>query len=158
MTFRNFVISLPFFPQGYIENAPQCSGHGTYMCGICKCEPSYFGRKCECHANDISFKGDMDAGCKPDNTTTTLCTNRGDCICGKCECYQRENPEEIVSGPFCDCDNFSCDRYEGQLCSGPDHGYCECGQCKCYPEWDVPGELTRNCLLSCLIKVISFYK
>ncbi len=80
---------------GYLENAPQCSGHGTYMCGICQCAPDFFGRKCECDAENLSFHGDLEAGCRPDNTTTTLCNNRGDCICGKCECYPRENPNEV---------------------------------------------------------------
>merc|ERR1712156_457723 len=74
-----------------------CSGHGTYMCGICQCAPDYFGRSCECDAENLSFHGDLEAGCRPDNTTTTLCNNRGDCICGKCECYPRENSEEVGS-------------------------------------------------------------
>jgi integrin beta 1 len=45
--------------QEYIENALQCSGHGTYMCGICKCAPDFFGRKCECDAENLSFHGDL---------------------------------------------------------------------------------------------------
>ena len=69
----------------------------------------------------------------------TLCNNRGDCICGKCECLPRDHPDEVVSGEFCECDNFSCDRHHGELCSGPDHGECVCGQCVCNSEWDVPG-------------------
>ena len=32
-----------------------------------------------------------------------------------------------MDGPHCECDNFSCDRYNGELCSGPDHGECVCG-------------------------------
>ena len=141
---------LKFDLQGYIENAVQCSGHGTYMCGICACAPDFFGRRCECDAENMNFGGDLvsdltiqlfvylslllqkcvvifwhhifvshctilvgkitgyklenqnlnlapkqESGCRPDNTTTTLCNNRGDCICGKCECYPRENPEEV---------------------------------------------------------------
>jgi len=133
---------------GYIENAHQCSGHGTYMCGICQCAPDFFGRKCECDAENLSFHGDLEAGCRPDNTTTTLCNNRGDCICGKCECYPRENQNEIVSGDYCECDNFSCDRYDGKLCSGPDHGVCVCGKCECFAEWNVPGYTACECRAS----------
>ena len=95
---RNVIILISFYIsviQGYIENARQCSGHGTYKCGICECAPDYFGRRCECDAENLSFHGDLEAGCRPDNTTTTLCNNRGDCICGKCECYPRENPLEV---------------------------------------------------------------
>ena len=139
------------------------------MCGICQCAPDFFGRRCECDAENLSFHGDLEAGCRPDNTTTTLCNNRGDCICGKCECYPRENPNEvsiyyfvkkknkfnfhffiiqIVSGDYCECDNFSCDRYDGKLCSGPDHGVCNCGKCECFAEWDVPGYTACECRAS----------
>ncbi|XP_059086131.1 integrin beta-PS-like isoform X2 [Tigriopus californicus] len=145
---------------GYMENAPQCSGHGTYMCGICQCPTDFFGRRCECDRENLGFHGDLEAGCRPDNTTTTLCNNRGDCICGKCECYPRENPDEfpmfyryqydpnfeiIVSGDYCECDNFSCDRYDGLLCSGPEHGECVCGKCVCNSEYDVPGYSACEC-------------
>jgi len=133
---------------GYEENSPQCNGVGTYKCGICECPPDYFGRKCECSAENLSFSGDLEAGCRPDNTTSTLCNNRGDCICGKCECYPRENTEEVVSGDYCECDNFSCDRHNGELCSGPDHGECVCGKCKCNSEWEVPGYTACECRAS----------
>lgn len=32
----------------YNEHASNCSGHGTYKCGICDCDPNHFGRSCEC--------------------------------------------------------------------------------------------------------------
>eukprot|EP00092_Neocalanus_flemingeri_P010016 GFUD01010796.1.p1 GENE.GFUD01010796.1~~GFUD01010796.1.p1 ORF type:complete len:824 (-),score=173.21 GFUD01010796.1:871-3342(-) len=134
---------------GYEENSPQCNGVGTYKCGICECPPDFFGRKCECSAENLSFSGDLEAGCRPDNTTSTLCNNRGDCICGKCECYPRENgAEELVSGDYCECDNFSCDRYNGELCSGPDQGECICGKCTCNSEWDVEGYTACECRAS----------
>jgi len=133
---------------GYEENSPLCNGVGTYKCGICECPPDFFGRKCECSAENLSFSGDLEAGCRPDNTTSTLCNNRGDCICGKCECYPRENVEEVVSGEYCECDNFSCDRYNGELCSGEDHGECICGNCKCKSEWDVEGYTACECQAS----------
>ena len=50
---------LKFDLQGYIENAVQCSGHGTYMCGICACAPDFFGRRCECDAENMNFGGDL---------------------------------------------------------------------------------------------------
>lgn len=39
-----------------------------------------------------------------------------------------------IYGSFCECDNFSCERENGELCSG-DHGRCECGKCICNPDW-----------------------
>ena len=99
---------------GYEERSPQCNHVGTYKCGICKCPPDFLGRKCDCSVVDHIFS----ESCKSDNTSSTVCNNRGDCICGKCECYSRQNPEEQVYGDNCECDNFSCDRHNGKLCSG----------------------------------------
>jgi len=134
--------------QGYEERSPRCSHVGTYKCGICECPDGYYGQSCECSAKDLQFAGDLEAGCRPDNTTSTVCNNRGDCICGKCECRERDNPEEQVTGKYCECDNFSCDRHNGLLCSGPDHGECVCGKCKCNSEWDVPGYTACECRAS----------
>lgn len=50
-------------------------------------------------------------------------------------CEHRANEEEQISGKYCECDNFSCDRHNGILCSGPDQGVCVCGQCECLPGW-----------------------
>merc|ERR1719447_2120231 len=134
--------------QGYEENSPRCSHVGTYKCGICECPDGYYGQSCECSAKDLQFAGDLEASCRADNTTSTVCNNRGDCICGKCECRERDNPEEQVTGKYCECDNFSCDRHNGELCSGPDHGECVCGKCKCNSDWDVPGYTACECQAS----------
>ncbi|KFM81349.1 Integrin beta-PS, partial [Stegodyphus mimosarum] len=63
----------------------ECSNSGTYECGICSCEPNYFGRKCECQGDDI-VKEDKLASCKKEENGT-LCSGRGDCVCGVCDCY-----------------------------------------------------------------------
>jgi protocadherin alpha len=44
----------------------------------------------------------------------------------------------MITGQFCECDNFSCDRHNSILCSGPDHGVCDCGTCKCHEGWEGP--------------------
>lgn len=71
--------------------------------------------------------------CRKDNTTTVDCGGRGTCVCDICDCDKRNNPEEVISGTYCECDNFSCDRSNGVLCS--DNGRCECGVCACSPGW-----------------------
>ena len=43
-----------------------------------------------------------------------------------------------IYGDYCECDNFSCERHDGLLCSGPNNGICDCGVCKCKPEWTGP--------------------
>lgn len=36
---------------------------------------------------------------------------------------------------MCQCDNFSCERHNGLICSGPEHGTCVCGVCECKEGW-----------------------
>ncbi|XP_017489485.1 PREDICTED: integrin beta-PS-like isoform X2 [Rhagoletis zephyria] len=120
---------------GYEAHSSKCNNHGTLMCGICECDDMHFGHNCECSTSDVHTGKDNDLGCRPDNTTQVDCTNRGTCLCGVCECEKRQNPEEIISGKFCECDNFSCERHKNLLCSGPDHGTCECNHCVCKPGW-----------------------
>ncbi|XP_021913854.1 integrin beta-PS isoform X1 [Zootermopsis nevadensis] len=118
------------------RKAEQCSKFGTYKCGICECDKTHFGRTCECDSDNINGATGLPVGgCRPDNTSVVDCSGRGTCVCGVCECETRENPEEVISGPFCECDNFSCDYANGLLCSGSDHGTCICGKCQCKPDW-----------------------
>ncbi|KAI2800139.1 Integrin beta-1, partial [Blomia tropicalis] len=117
------------------ENSESCNFKGTAQCGICKCNPGFEGERCECDSKDLD-KIEMIDRCRRGNDTK-LCSGRGTCRCGICECYAREAPEE-VSGQFCECDNFSCDRHDGQVCAGPDHGTCSCGKCVCKDGWEGP--------------------
>jgi len=73
--------------------------------------------------------------CRPDNTTSTICSENGLCDCGVCLCYKRFDPEEVIWGKYCECDNFSCERDQDLLCGGPEHGICDCGRCVCKPGW-----------------------
>lgn len=113
-----------------------CSGEGVSACGVCLCSPGRFGKSCECSAQG-GVSVEQERGCRPTNATSSpLCSNRGTCICGVCECNKMEDPTKVISGPFCECDNFTCDRYKGQLCSG--HGTCVCGKCSCEPDYGGP--------------------
>ncbi|KAJ8414328.1 hypothetical protein AAFF_G00051980 [Aldrovandia affinis] len=60
-----------------------------------------------------------------------ICLGRGDCICGQCICHSSDFGK--VWGKLCECDDFNCLRYKGELCSG--HGTCSCGFCQCDPDW-----------------------
>ncbi|KAJ8985291.1 hypothetical protein NQ317_007078 [Molorchus minor] len=112
------------------RNSPRCSSAGTYKCGVCDCNPGAFGTKCECHTGgDIR---NVTMNCINPNTTVE-CSGRGDCVCGHCVCRERPNKLEMITGKFCECDNFSCERHNGKLCS--DHGECICGKCQCNPGW-----------------------
>ncbi|KAI8435079.1 hypothetical protein MSG28_003482 [Choristoneura fumiferana] len=115
-----------------------CSGQGISACGVCVCNPGRFGKSCECSAHG-GGSVEQERGCRPTNASAgPLCSNRGNCICGVCECNKMADSSEVISGPFCECENFSCDRNKGLLCSGPDHGECVCGKCHCRPEYSGP--------------------
>ena len=81
-----------------------------------RCNPGRVGRQCECSSNEVATE-DMDRTCRRDNTTD-LCSNNGECVCGTCECKKRDNADERYSGPYCECDNFNCDRSNNLLCGG----------------------------------------
>lgn len=121
-------------PWNVEEHSPKCDGHGTYVCGICNCDPFRYGRHCECDAKENDPAKDI-LGCYNGNDTR-VCSGRGFCQCGVCECQQKKNaPETLISGKYCECDNFSCLHYNNTICSGPDHGTCVCGVCECKKEW-----------------------
>ncbi|KAI5745133.1 hypothetical protein M8J76_008482 [Diaphorina citri] len=117
----------------FVRNSPNCSGFGTFKCGLCECDQSHFGRRCECDAE--SSQGITSTGCKADANSTMECSGRGNCLCNQCVCDPRPHPEEKITGQYCECDNFSCDRHNGVLCSGPEHGRCVCGKCHCEDGW-----------------------
>lgn len=117
------------------RNSPRCKGVGTLSCGICECPEGFFGRSCECSNKDLGDILNDAKKCRPNNETDVECSGRGNCVCGQCECNPRDNPDEKITGQFCECDNFSCDRNNGILCSGPEHGVCDCGACKCHEGW-----------------------
>uniref|UniRef100_A0A8D8UPU8 Integrin beta n=1 Tax=Cacopsylla melanoneura TaxID=428564 RepID=A0A8D8UPU8_9HEMI len=115
--------------------SPFCSGYGTFKCGVCECDTNHFGKLCEC---DQEKQGFDITGCKPDANSTVECSGRGTCLCNQCVCDTRSDPNEKITGQHCECDNFSCDRHNGLLCSGPGQGSCVCGKCVCAPGWTGP--------------------
>ncbi|XP_023220339.1 integrin beta-PS-like [Centruroides sculpturatus] len=117
------------------RKSPKCSGNGTFECGICNCDPGRYGEKCECSGDGTEGYDQMDTTRCFGGNDTVVCSGRGKCFCGKCQCEMRTDPEEKVSGKYCECDNFSCDRRDNLLCGGPDRGKCECGRCVCMPGW-----------------------
>lgn len=117
----------------YEPESKKCNGNGIYKCGICECAEGFYGRKCECNIQELHLSSGI--GCRKDNTSLVDCNGRGNCVCGVCECNRRTNSEEIINGRYCECDNFSCERHNGLICSGPDQGTCQCGHCVCAPGW-----------------------
>uniref|UniRef100_A0A8C4QNL6 Integrin beta n=1 Tax=Eptatretus burgeri TaxID=7764 RepID=A0A8C4QNL6_EPTBU len=111
-------------------NSDECHhGNGTLECGACRCNPGRVGRLCECDKNEVSSE-DVEASCKKDNTSSVVCSGKGDCICGECFCHKRDNPLEVIWGNLCECNNLTCDHANGRICGG--NGVCNCSHCICF--------------------------
>lgn len=52
--------------------------------------------------------------CSP-NGEEKICSGRGTCKCGVCDCAKRANSREFFYGKYCECDNFSCKRNSAKL-------------------------------------------
>lgn len=72
-----------------MENAEECNKQGTLECGICMCYKNYFGHNCECDRPVTNVP------CQKNSETTVVCSGRGLCICGKCECDKGINAGEV---------------------------------------------------------------
>uniref|UniRef100_A0A8C7FR90 Integrin beta n=1 Tax=Oncorhynchus kisutch TaxID=8019 RepID=A0A8C7FR90_ONCKI len=116
--------------------SPVCNnGNGTYECGICLCHPGRLGPRCECAEGDYSTT-EQDRCSVPSTVGiggaggpgAAVCTGRGDCVCGQCVCHSSDFGK--VWGKLCECDDFNCLRYKGELCSGERRGK-EGGVSKC---------------------------
>ncbi|XP_034467487.1 integrin beta-1-like [Hippoglossus hippoglossus] len=112
------------------ESSVACSGHGALMCGQCECYDSYTGQNCQ-RDKDSSFSQNVDF-CRS-RPKAPVCSGRGECVDGFCECEARANPQQRYSGRFCECSNFDCPYANAKICGG--HGMCECGRCLCDDDW-----------------------
>ncbi|XP_075399450.1 integrin beta-2 [Tenrec ecaudatus] len=111
-----------------------CSGKGVLQCGVCRCEPGFTGKNCECRTRGRSSQ-ELEGSCRKDNSSV-VCSGMGDCICGECICHRADDPKKQIYGRYCDCDTFSCERYDGQICGGKGGGVCDCGKCICNEKFE----------------------
>ena len=62
------------------------------------------GWNCECSAENLEGQP-----CRPDNSSSgPECSDRGECVCGKCECHT--GGAYNITGQYCECDSRQCDR------------------------------------------------
>lgn len=90
-----------------------CSSVGTYTCGICHCDQGYHGVNCECEEEEV---GSVNLAACREAKGKQVCSGRGECSCNYCWCYESEFGQ--IYGRYCECDDFSCARHKGILCSG----------------------------------------
>lgn len=92
-------------------NGSRCAeGQGAFQCGVCVCRPGFLGAECECNEESA-----LSSNCVANNETET-CSGQGDCFCGQCACHPSSFGR--VYGPHCECDDYSCVRFRGELCGG----------------------------------------
>lgn len=110
-------------------DSPRCNnGNGTFECGVCHCGPGWLGFQCECSEKD--YRPSQQDECSPQQGQP-ICSQRGECLCGQCVCHSSDFGK--ITGKYCECDDFSCVHYKGEMCSG--HGQCSCGDCLCDSDW-----------------------
>ncbi|GLD51925.1 integrin beta-like protein 1 [Lates japonicus] len=111
-------------------------------CGSCMCDNEenrglVTGRFCECDDNEC-LDEDTER-CVEAMANGKICSNRGTCVCGECNCYDVDPSGDWgdIHGDTCECDERNChatyDRYTDDFCSG--HGQCNCGRCDCKEGW-----------------------
>ncbi|CAL1261200.1 unnamed protein product [Larinioides sclopetarius] len=136
-------------PENAEASSPKCSeGNGTFECGICNCNSRRYGKECECDASDTDPFLEVKGCFNGDDSRP--CSGVGKCRCGRCYCDQRQHPDEKIYGKYCECNNYSCDKKDGKVCSGPDHGVCDCGNCKCLTGWKGEDCSCRDSIESCM--------
>uniref|UniRef100_A0A5H1ZRV1 Integrin beta n=1 Tax=Rattus norvegicus TaxID=10116 RepID=A0A5H1ZRV1_RAT len=109
--------------------SPRCNnGNGTFECGVCRCDQGWLGSMCECSEED--YRPSQQEECSP-KEGQPICSQRGECLCGQCVCHSSDFGK--ITGKYCECDDFSCVRYKGEMCSG--HGECSCGDCVKTSDW-----------------------
>lgn len=95
-------------------NSSICNqGNGTFECGVCSCYEGWLGSHCEC--SEEEYNPSQQDNCSPQKGQP-LCSQRGECICGQCVCHGSDFGK--VTGKYCECDDFSCIRFKGEMCSG----------------------------------------
>ncbi|KAK8781903.1 hypothetical protein V5799_016756 [Amblyomma americanum] len=87
-------------------NSSACSSRGSAVCGACECEPSFYGKHCECLGTELQLHTAL---CQSDNTTKELCSHRGDCVCGECKCYNP--PSHLFDHCWTNARNACCSVY-----------------------------------------------
>ncbi|XP_026329526.1 integrin beta-1-like isoform X2 [Hyposmocoma kahamanoa] len=108
-------------------NSSECSGNGTYQCGVCYCNTNSYGEKCQCTGSS-SEEEDIEK-CKANKGDTQVCSGRALCNCGECQ----DCPSDYM-GAYCEIAKYHCPAPHEKMCGG--HGTCLANStCDCHPGW-----------------------
>ena len=81
------------------------------------------------------------------------------CVCGSCDCnpISTSDSTKRYSGAFCECDDYSCDYFENQLCGGAFFLFSSVVQYSktfSYYLWIIQCELMLLSVKQCLIVIV----
>ncbi|XP_046847173.1 integrin beta-2-like isoform X2 [Xenia sp. Carnegie-2017] len=110
-------------------NSSLCSNNGNLTCGHCMCDNGMYGRRCHCDSRKSNPS--LTNVCKRTNTSKVDCEGHGECDCNECKCHSIENTDSYYYGKYCQCSDFNCHKYKGEICGGKERGSCKCGKCEC---------------------------
>ncbi|XP_055921166.1 integrin beta-nu [Eupeodes corollae] len=102
-----------------------CTENGVFHCGKCKCNEGWGGALCNCDLSTTNSTVSIEDECRqPFKNPVQLgriCSERGECDCGKCYCFPG------YTGNYCEClECLNCD---------PEIADCFCGKCVCKYGW-----------------------
>uniref|UniRef100_A0A803VKY2 Integrin beta n=1 Tax=Ficedula albicollis TaxID=59894 RepID=A0A803VKY2_FICAL len=102
------------------------------ICDVCPCEQQQEldSPKCRPDPHPAGTQGPTVTHIGP-----WPCSGRGECLCGKCQCYSEDQTLRF-DGAFCEFDVLQCPRTSGFLCN--DRGRCSRGACVCESGWEGP--------------------
>ncbi|XP_077172895.1 integrin beta-2 isoform X2 [Paroedura picta] len=126
----------------------ECSGHGKVNCGICRCDPGFIGKNCNCETGGKSSR-ELENTCRKDDSSV-ICSGLGDCVCGACSCHAHSDPKKNIYGPYCECDDFNCELHNGKVCGGEEQGKCDCSKCVCKPGFEGSACHCKRSLENCM--------
>ncbi|WAQ94038.1 ITBX-like protein [Mya arenaria] len=96
-------------PEKEIANSDQCNKMGTFECGQCTCDKDRYGNKCECDGTQSTSEESLAKCRNPNSTSQVVCSGRGECVCGGCDCKpRRAHSTQKYSGMYCNCDDYAC--------------------------------------------------
>ncbi|XP_055375847.1 integrin beta-nu [Condylostylus longicornis] len=101
-----------------------CNNHGHLKCGMCICDENWLGTYCSCDSENYTTNQALENLCRykyPSGELGSICSNHGECDCGKCQC------SFFYEGKYCEC--LKCPNCNDEI------EECQCGECVCKYGW-----------------------
>jgi len=98
-----------------------CSGHRVCQCGRCVCDAVSAVDTSElCGHYYFTVSILLMLLCSDVGDSGVVCSGHGVCQCGRCVCdaVSAADTTKRYTGELCECNDYICEYYNGQLCGG----------------------------------------